>query len=208
MVTRECMFCGAILEKEDYVCSECENKINLLKKLRKLDKAQKNIQKSVKKYLKRDIDYSDFRYSVARKIVYEQFEFNSTEEMCFALQLEKEKIRYYPNYKIGDYKVDFILPDMKIIVEIDGELYHKDENKEFIRERGIMNVVGNDYEIVRLPASYVPGYIVKDLKEIIKFVIDKRKFDNRFRDTRWDSQYFEQYFQLKSHLRRGGNRGY
>ena len=123
-------------------------------------------------------------------------------------QLEKENIRYFPNYKIGSCKVDFFLPDMRRIIEIDGELYHKNENKDFMRERYIMSCVGEKYEIVRIPASYVPRYIIKNLKEVIQFVVEKRNFDGRFRDTRYDKLYFEQYLDLQYHLRRskGGSK--
>lgn len=136
------------------------------------------------------------------KMIKDGFDFKSSDEMCFALQLEKENVRYIPNYKIGKYSVDFFLPDMRKIIEIDGELYHTDENKDFIRERRIMSMVGEKYEIVRIPASCVPNYIIKNLKESIEFVVDKRNFDNRFRDTRWDEQYFREYIYLQSHLRR------
>ena len=119
------------------------------------------------------------------------------------MQLEKEKIRYFPNYKIGNYSVDFLLPDMKRIIEIDGEIYHTNENKEFIRERSIMCMVGEEYEIIRIPASYVPNFIIKNLREIVEFIVDKRNFDNRFRDTRWDKNYLEQYLSLQRQIRRG-----
>lgn len=94
------------------------------------------------------------------------------------------------------------MPDMKRIIEIDGEIFHTDEDRDFIRERSIMSSVGEEYEIVRIPASYVPNYIIKNLREIIEFVVDKRKFDGRFRDTRWDKQYLGEYLNLQSYLRR------
>ena len=118
------------------------------------------------------------------------------------MQLEKEKIKYKPNYKIGNHRVDFILPGMKRIIEVDGEMYHKDEDKDFLRERAIMRVVGEEYEIVRISASYIPNYIVKDLKESIEFVVGKRDLDGRFRDTRWDNKYWEQYFSLQRYLKK------
>lgn len=202
---RECLFCGTVLDetrKDSYVCEECDYKIKLLKQITKLDSARIKIEKSVKKYLRKNCSYEKERDNVARKIVKEKFQFGSSDETCFALQLEKEHIRYFPNYKIGKYRVDFFLPDMKRIIEIDGELFHTDEDRDFIRERSIMSSVGEEYEIVRIPASYVPNYIIKNLREIIEFVVDKRKFDGRFRDTRWDKQYLGEYLNLQNYLRR------
>lgn len=202
---RECLFCGTVLDetrKDSYVCEECDYKIKLLKQITKLDSARTKIEKSVKKHLRRDCSYEEERDNIARKIIKEKFQFGSSDETCFALQLEKEHIRYFPNYKIGKYRVDFFLPDMKRIIEIDGEIFHTDEDRDFIRERSIMSSVGEEYEIVRIPASYVPNYIIKNLREIIEFVVDKRKFDGRFRDTRWDKQYLGEYLNLQSYLRR------
>ena len=91
---------------------------------------------------------------------------------------------------------------MKRIIEIDGKIYHTNENKEFIRERSIMCMVGEEYEIIRIPASYVPNFIIKNLREIVEFIVDKRNFDNRFRDTRWDKNYLEQYLSLQHKIGR------
>ena len=203
--SKECIFCGTLLDEENkskYACEDCLKKINVLKQLTKVDKAQERMKKATSKFLRKQHDYQDERDNVALKIIKDGFVFNSCEEMCFAMQLEKEKIRYFPNYRIGNYSVDFLLMDMKIIIEVDGELYHKDENKDFIRERSIMSMIGEEYEIVRIPASYVPNYIIKNLKETIEFIVDKRKFDNRFRDTRWDKDYFLQYISLQHQIRR------
>lgn len=202
---RECLFCGTVLDetrKGKYICEDCENKMKLLKQISKVDAAKEKIEKAVKRYLRRKESYENERDSIITKVLNNNFSFNSADEVCFALQLEKEKINYLPNYKIGSYRVDFLLPNMKRIIEIDGELYHTDENKDFLRERAIMSSVGEEYEIVRIPASYVPNYIIKNLKEIIEFIVDKRKFDGRFRDTRWDCRYLEEYLSLQRHLRR------
>lgn len=210
-IERECIFCRTLLDETDecrYACNDCYKKVKLLKDVVKLDKAQENIETDTRIYLRKNYSYQKERDSVLRKILEDDFKFLSADEMCFALQLEKENIRYFPNYKIGSCKVDFFLPDMRRIIEIDGELYHKNENKDFMRERYIMSCVGEKYEIVRIPASYVPRYIIKNLKEVIQFVVEKRNFDGRFRDTRYDKLYFEQYLDLQYHLRRskGGSK--
>ena len=203
---KECLFCATVLDETrngKYICEECESKMKLLKQISKVDTAKEKIEKAVKRYLRKNESYDLERNKIATKILKENFVFNSADEACFALQLEKEGIRYYPNYKIGNYNVDFLLPNMKKIIEIDGELYHTNENKDFLRERSIMSSVGEEYEILRIPASYVPNYIIKNLREIIEFIVDKRNFDGRFRDTRFDKKYLEEYLNLQYHLRRG-----
>ena len=201
---RECLICGTILEEnEKYVCCECDYKIKLLDKVKKVDSCQEKIEKTCKKFLKKDLSYSEERDRVIGRIIHTNEEFKSLAEICFALQLEKEGIFYFPNYKIGNHFVDFILPKMKRIIEIDGELYHKNKEKDFFRERDIMRCIGEEYEIVRIPAGAVPDYIVKNLREVIDFVVEKRNFDGRFRDTRYDAQYWGQYLHLQKYGKRG-----
>lgn len=201
---RECLMCGTILEEnEKYVCSECYYKISLIEKVKKVDSCQKRVEKACKKVLKKDLSYAEERDRVIERIMYNNENFNSLAEICFALQLEKENIEYYPNYRIGSHSVDFLLPKIKRIIEIDGELYHTNKHKDFFRERDIMRYVGEEYEIVRIPAGAVPDYIIKNVKESIDFVVEKRNFDGRFRDTRYDAQYWGQYLHLQKYGRRG-----
>lgn len=204
-IDKECIFCKTLLNDtaNPYACDECLEKINILNQVTKVDKAQEKMSKSTYRYLGKGYDYKEERDLVVTKMLNKKLAFKSSEEVCFALQLEREKVRYFVNYKIGKYSVDFFLPDMKKIIEIDGELYHKNKNKDFIRERSIMLMVGEEYEIVRIPTSSIPNYITSNLREIINFIVDKRNFDNRFRDTRWDKDYILQYFSLKNHVERG-----
>ena len=204
-MTNTCFMCGATIEinkKQKYVCEECDRKIKLLKQLTNVDKAKEKIEKKAKRKRIKDLDYEQEACEVARKIMSEGYVFNSVNEICFAIQLEKENIKYYPNYKIGECRVDFFIPDLKKIVEVDGEIYHTDENKDFLRERKIMSCIDNGYEIVRIPASFVPDYILLGLKEGLDFIVDKRKFDNRFRDTRFDKIYWEEFINYKYAMRR------
>lgn len=202
MYNKECIFCGEILEKKGYTCESCANKMELLLKIKKLDNAKDKMRKGAKKFAGEDYDYEEERDSVAMKILLDNFQFNSTEEACVAMQLEKENIKYYPNYKIGRYMVDFLLPDLKIIIEVDGKLYHKDETKEFFRERYIMSAVGEKYEIVRIKAENIPGGIAFGIKPLVNFIIKKRNNNFKFRDTSCDSRYLYDF--LSS--RKRGNR--
>ena len=207
MIEKECFFCRTIIDKKDksnYVCSDCQRKIVLLRQLEKVDKAAAKIVKAVKRYIGRraDIDLENEKYAVSKRILKDEFKFNSTEEVCVALLCEKQNIRYFPNYKIGEYSVDFFFPDLKILFEVDGELYHTDNDKEFLRERRIMSMVGEEYEIVRLGAEHIPGYIIQNFKEALFHVVYQRKNIRHFRDTRYDEQYFNEYLNLVGYMRR------
>lgn len=205
-MNKECLFCGTMLDEEgeDYICTECDKKMKLLKQIKKVDKATEKIRKATERYFshKNQYSYENERYEVAKKILNGTAKFNSTEEVCIALQCEKEHIKYFSNFKIGAYYVDFFFPELKIIFEVDGELYHTDENKDFIRERGIMGNVGEGYEIVRLGTEYIPNYIILNFKEALSHVIFQRNTNGQFRDTRFDYMYFREYLHLSGYMRR------
>lgn len=205
---KECLFCGTLLEeysKDKYVCEECQTKMNLLKQIKKIDSAKEKIEKATRKYLKITSDYSNERKIMIENIIKNKYVFKSTEEICFAMQLEHENIKYYPNFKVGKYSVDFFLPTLRKIVEIDGEIYHTNSKKdeEMIRDRIINHVVGMDYDFVRIPADCIPNYILRNIDELLDFIVDKRNFDMRNKDTSWDDIYLEQYMQLQNFLKRG-----
>lgn len=204
---RECIFCGTLLDderKNKYICNVCDGKMIILRQLTKVDKAVERMRKARKRYFPREKEYTyqDERFSVVNKIIKKDYRFNSSDELCVALQCEKENIEYIPNFKIGNYYVDFFLPSLKIIFEVDGELYHMNAEKDFIRERGIMHIVGEKYEIVRLGDAYIPDLILLNFKESLKHVVYQRNANGKFRDTRNDMIYFKEYINLAGFLRR------
>lgn len=158
-----------------------------------LDKAERKLIKTPKNcQMQSRIDISREAQIVRKRIASNIDKFFSLQEVMVAIQLEHQKITYETQKEIKGRKVDFFLPDKKIILEIDGGLYHTDENKEFLRDRKIMQGVGGDYEIVHIEAESVPRY-TWNLKEALEFIIDQRKEYGVFRDSRWDEYLLEQF---------------
>lgn len=202
MVNRKCLFCEEEAIKSKYVCNACEEKLALMKQFKTIDRGQKKIEKAARSFYYKSISYAEEKEKIVAKMIDDGFRFNSADEVCLAMQFEKQNVRYFPNYKIGKHKVDFFLPDIKIIVEVDGEMYHTDDDKEFLRERSIMANVGESYEIVRVSAEYITDFMIYDTVDTLKFVRDKRKMDGHFRDTRYDGRYIIECWQLHKYLRR------
>lgn len=103
--------------------------------------------------------------------------FQSTEEIMVALQLYKRKIPFNHQAKIHNYIVDFILPKDKIILEVDGKLFHTKETrrKEMLRDEFIINKMGEDWEVIRVSDEDVNSHI-KNLPLAIRL-----KYKNRQR---------------------------
>ena len=82
-------------------------------------------------------------------------------EKAIKYVLETNQIRYIPQYKIGPYFADFYLPDFKLVVECDGDYWHKKprvvrhgmKRDIFIKSRGykIVHLLGSD--ILRGPSE-------------------------------------------------------
>lgn len=78
-----------------------------------------------------------------------------------AIELIKNGYSIIPQQKIGKYKVDFLIPKEKIVVEVDGELYHKNDFKKN-REAEIQIILGFDWKIIHIPAEKIR----KDIKKL------------------------------------------
>ena len=46
-------------------------------------------------------------------------------------------VPFYPQFPIGQYFADFADPVKKIVIEVDGKEFHKDEEKDKVRQREI-----------------------------------------------------------------------
>lgn len=91
--------------------------------------------------------------------------YDSIPEAMVAIELLKLKYKIIPQQKIGRYKVDFAIPSIKKVIEVDGSLYHKQINNE--REAKIQFSLGLDWKIIHVPAELIEKDIQK-LKQIIE----------------------------------------
>lgn len=200
-----CVMCGKEYEnntRTSYKCSKCEQKLALVKKLEMVDKAEYKLTRVPgKQRMKKGNDLFKEICSVRKRIANGIDKFSSLQETMVAIQLEKQNIKYESQKEINCKKVDFFLPELKIILEIDGELYHTDENKEFLRDRQIMKGIGEGYEIVHIEADSVPRY-TWNLKEALPYIVDQRKEQGIFRDSRYDTYFLEQFRNMELYLKR------
>lgn len=148
-----------------YKCKLCKGEI--VKKRKALDKAEKE---RVERFLAQEegIDYEHlhrFEKAVLKfgdsyapaiekaRIAIEKFD--SVPEVVACIELLHIGARVIVHQKVGDFTVDFCLPDEKVAVEIDGSLYHADEAKEFMRDYAVMHMLGDGWLIRHIPADAV-----------------------------------------------------
>jgi very-short-patch-repair endonuclease len=83
-----------------------------------------------------------------------------------AIELVKNGYKIIPQQKVGKYHVDFALPNEKLIIEVDGSIYHTNREKELAREASINYAIGLDWRIVHLPAESISN----DVRKVIRLL--------------------------------------
>lgn len=175
-----CLICGEKFESGKanvYICDKCDSKIRLTKKIAMVDKAQKELEKrkGKMKSFKPKLDMSEYAKVVKQRVIDGIDNFSSVPEAIIGIQMQRIGLKYKTQKEIAEKKVDFIIPEIKIILEIDGELYHTDENKSFLRDRQIMGAVGEKWEIVHIKAQEIPKY-TWNLREALPHVVIQRNY--------------------------------
>lgn len=102
--------------------------------------------------------------------------FDSIPEVIACIELLHIGARVIPHQKVGSFTVDFCLPDEKVVIEIDGLLYHKDADKEYRRDYALKNMLGDNWVIKHIPAEAVK----KDHElfgQSMKRYLDDRRFE-------------------------------
>lgn len=103
--------------------------------------------------------------------------FRSSPEMMAAMELLKNNIKIKTEYKILKYRVDFFLPDLKVVLEIDGRLHDFKVKKDSNRDVAILTELNKGetgWEIIRIPTKYIEQN-VKQLVPAIKGLYKERQ---------------------------------
>ena len=80
---------------------------------------------------------------------------------------------------MGRYRADFVLPDEKVVLEVDGTLFHTDrtKEKEITRDNLIVLSLGSEWEVVRITDEDINKNITRLLPAIRK--IKKKRAELR-----------------------------
>ena len=153
-----CDYCKGVIKKKEKILISEELKNTKTRREKQFDKAIDEIKKQCKNF-----DEYEKAISIARQRVEL---YGSTPEAMVAIELIKLGYNIIPQQKVGKYKVDFAIPSEKIIIEVDGEIYHKDINKGD-REAVIQLSFGLEWRIIHIPAEKISKNI-KKLKNVIE----------------------------------------
>ena len=116
--------------------------------------------------------------NTVQKVLHNPGWFDSTEEVMVAIELIKHGYRINHQVPLKRYKLDFVLRDQKVILEIDGP-YHteKTKAKEQLRDDIAIASFGADWEVLRISTDDINQNITR-LTEAIEKSVERR---NQFR---------------------------
>lgn len=90
--------------------------------------------------------------------------FDSSHEMIAAMELINNRISTKVQYSVGRKKVDMLLPDLKVALEIDGHLHQFRIGKDSERDVEILNTLNereSGWEMVRIPTKFIEKNVSK-----------------------------------------------
>lgn len=164
--------------RNEITCKDCKE---LLVEQERAEKASEELDVKVKKFrtaVKRIEKVADItKYQKAIKLVQNNLSkpgwFQSTEEVMAAIELLKRGYKVQHQVKIFDYRVDFIIPELKAVLEIDEPLFHRDkQEKEQIRDSVIESKLGKGWNVVRVKTDMINKNVtrlVPGIKAVIRY---------------------------------------
>ena len=100
--------------------------------------------------------------------------FDSSYEVLAAIVLVHNRIYSKMQYKVGPYQVDFLLPELFVVLEIDGERHKNRKGYDTKRDMYLQQALGDGWDIIRIPTDHLDKN-AKKLPEAIYKVIEHRQ---------------------------------
>lgn len=139
------------------------------------ERAVNNIEKQEKTYM---ADYYDEALYVKELALKDYNKFQSSAEMMAAMELLRSRVKAKMQHKILRYRVDFFLPQLKVVLEVDGKLHDFSQKKDSNRDVAILselNSTEKGWEIVRIPTKYLEENLGQLVPAIIAVKKEKQK---------------------------------
>lgn len=164
-----------------YTCPNCrelliERKLDIKSK-DCFSKQERCLNRAIERIAKQtDIKKYDTAISWIKKHLGHLSWFQSTEEVMVAMELIRKGIKAHHQVKVYNYSVDFILPDLKVVLEIDGKLYHGKDKEKYSEERDrlICEKLGDGWEIIHIDTDNINKNVTR-LMAAINAVLKRRK---------------------------------
>lgn len=140
-------------------------------------KKREMFRKAVRILEKQDTKMYDYKDAI--EVVEEHVEnhpdkFDSSYEVLAAIVLVHNRIYSKMQYKIGRYQVDFLLPELFVVLEIDGERHVHKKAYDTKRDIQLQQMLGDGWDIIRIKTDYLDKD-AKKLPDAIRKVVEHRQ---------------------------------
>lgn len=144
-------YCDSCFSKVETERRESKEQYLRLKKALMLERAIRLLEKQgVDIY-----DYKEEIETVSEYINENLDKFDSADEIVACIILLWNRVQAKPQYKIGKHRVDFYIPEHKIILEIDGYMHKHITYEDSQRDITIREQLGDDWEVVRIGTEHI-----------------------------------------------------
>lgn len=100
-------------------------------------------------------EYREAIDAVEEHITENPDKYDSSYEVVAAIVLIHERIYTKMQQKIGNYQVDFLLPELLVVLEIDGDRHKHRKAYDSKRDKEIKSRLGPHWEVVRINTEYL-----------------------------------------------------
>lgn len=183
-----CSQCGIIVQRTSYIrgrkytCKLCKGVVESIEHPELSAKKEERFNRAVNRIKKKVNNFDDYQKAIETvyKTLHRSGWYGSTEEIMVAIELLQKGVRTIHQQKIGRYHVDFVLPDYKVLLEIDGKPFHNESTlqREGMRDGIILMLMGADWEMIRIDTGKINKDITKLLPSIMA-VLESRKEDRK-----------------------------
>jgi len=183
-----CRFCGKPVQSWSYIrdhryaCPECRKEAVAQERAEKegaiLSKKEKKLEMAIKRISKMtDIEAYTDAITQVRNSIDQQGWYQSTEEIMVALELLRCHVVAHRQVKVFEYTVDFVLPDLKVVLEIDGNPFHRSERRKYeeTRDDVIGYKFGSDWDVIHIKTDVLNMNITKLLPAIRAIKANRKK---------------------------------
>lgn len=92
--------------------------------------------------------------------------FDSADEIIAAIILISRGVKIQPQAKVGKYQVDFMLPDLEVVLEVDGYTHKARKKYDSQRDAEIREKLGEGWEVVRISTNALETKAIKIIEAI------------------------------------------
>ena len=186
-----CHYCGVPVKSFTYnpsfryACDACKKEAVAQKRAEqavgKRSAKEKRLDAAIKRISKvADITLYEKGIHYVQEHLDKPYWFGSTEEIMVALELMRRGVKAHHQVKIFEYRVDFLLPELKVVLEVDGRIYHgKDKDRQQqTRDDVICWKLGNDWQVIRIDTENINKNVTRLMKGIYGIMAHRKRKKN------------------------------